>query len=180
MTPAYEWSGRQPASGITGGKGSVPRIILELVSVELVYETHAITTDNEAGVATGWLPENSPSAVTGVRPSWDSDVLITGSRVAYVSDLQRALDTASIAFDGASCPVIPDWRLRECNYGLLNGMPTERLESGRAGAPWWRAGRECGCRSGPAAQRMLSSGPASGAAQASPWWLEAGSSSTSP
>lgn len=26
------------------------------MAVELVYETHSITTDNEAGIATGWLP----------------------------------------------------------------------------------------------------------------------------
>ena len=26
------------------------------VSIELIFETHAITTDNENGVATGWLP----------------------------------------------------------------------------------------------------------------------------
>ena len=24
--------------------------------IELVYETHSITTDNEQGIATGWLP----------------------------------------------------------------------------------------------------------------------------
>jgi len=26
------------------------------MAVELVYETHSISTDNEAGIATGWLP----------------------------------------------------------------------------------------------------------------------------
>jgi hypothetical protein len=26
------------------------------MTVEIVYETHSVTTDNEAGIATGWLP----------------------------------------------------------------------------------------------------------------------------
>ncbi|WP_329159105.1 histidine phosphatase family protein [Streptomyces sp. NBC_01717] len=26
------------------------------MSIEIVYETHATTADNEAGIATGWLP----------------------------------------------------------------------------------------------------------------------------
>jgi hypothetical protein len=26
------------------------------VAVSIVYETHSITTDNEDGIATGWLP----------------------------------------------------------------------------------------------------------------------------
>ena len=26
------------------------------MTVELIYETHSISEDNEAGVATGWLP----------------------------------------------------------------------------------------------------------------------------
>ncbi len=26
------------------------------MTVEIIYETHSITTDNEAGIATGWLP----------------------------------------------------------------------------------------------------------------------------
>ncbi|MFF3956464.1 hypothetical protein ACFYY1_25025 [Streptomyces sp. NPDC001890] len=27
-----------------------------MTSIQLVHETHATTTDNEAGIATGWLP----------------------------------------------------------------------------------------------------------------------------
>ncbi len=27
-----------------------------MTAVEIVYETHSTTTDNEAGIATGWLP----------------------------------------------------------------------------------------------------------------------------
>ena len=29
--------------------------VVEVVAVAIVFATHSITTDNEAGVATGWL-----------------------------------------------------------------------------------------------------------------------------
>lgn len=107
--------------------------------VELVYETHAITTDNEAGVATGWLPGElsergrQTAADLGARRRDD------GIDVVYVSDLRRALATAEIAFRGSSVEVVPDARLRECNYGEFNGMSTQRLEAERSQhveVPW--------------------------------------------
>jgi alpha-ribazole phosphatase/probable phosphoglycerate mutase len=48
------------------------------------------------------------------------------------SDLRRAVETAEVAFAGAATPIIQDRRLRECNYGELNGMPVERFRSERA------------------------------------------------
>lgn len=102
------------------------------MATELVFETHAITTDNETGIATGWLPGRlSPrgrrtAAELGKRRRDD------GIAVAYVSDLERAVDTARIAFKGRTMVVIRDARLRECDYGDLNGMPTERLSAERA------------------------------------------------
>lgn len=93
------------------------------VAIQLVYETHAITTDNEAGIATGWLPGvlsergRVTAAELGARRRDD------GIAAVYVSDLARAVETARIAFDGSGIPVHVDARLRECNYGLLNGSP---------------------------------------------------------
>jgi broad specificity phosphatase PhoE len=49
----------------------------------------------------------------------------------FTSDLRRAVETAEIAFAGSGIPVRADARLRECNYGLLNGMPRERLDAER-------------------------------------------------
>jgi broad specificity phosphatase PhoE len=42
------------------------------------------------------------------------------------------VETARIAFSGRPVPVLCDWRLRECDYGLLNGelsgaVHTDRL-----------------------------------------------------
>jgi broad specificity phosphatase PhoE len=97
------------------------------VRVEIVYETHSTSVDNERGVATGWLDgelsetgrENAREL--GARRRDD------GIAVVYCSDLGRAVETAEIAFGGSGIPVRQDRRLRECNYGELNGMPTARL-----------------------------------------------------
>lgn len=109
------------------------------MAVQLVYETHAITTDNEAGIATGWLPGRlsergrETAAELGARRRDD------GLAAVFVSDLERALETVRIAFEGSSIPVVIDERLRECNYGRLNGMPRAQLEARRAAhvdEPW--------------------------------------------
>jgi 2,3-bisphosphoglycerate-dependent phosphoglycerate mutase len=49
----------------------------------------------------------------------------------FTSDLRRAVQTAEIAFNGSGLAVQQDWRLRECNYGVLNGMRVQELEQGR-------------------------------------------------
>jgi 2,3-bisphosphoglycerate-dependent phosphoglycerate mutase len=94
--------------------------------LELIYETHSTTTDNEAGLATGWLPgELSESgrgqAVELGERRRDADGV-------FSSDLGRALETVAIAFGGKDLPVFYDWRLRECDYGVLNGAPASELE----------------------------------------------------
>jgi broad specificity phosphatase PhoE len=50
----------------------------------------------------------------------------------YVSDLTRAVQTAEIAFGDAEVRIHRDARLRECDYGDLNGMPASEL-TGRRG-----------------------------------------------
>jgi 2,3-bisphosphoglycerate-dependent phosphoglycerate mutase len=89
--------------------------------VAVVFETHSTSEDNEAGIATGWLPgELSPrgreqAALLGERRRND------GLDVVFTSDLRRAVDTAGIAFGGFPLRMVADERLRECNYGELNG-----------------------------------------------------------
>jgi 2,3-bisphosphoglycerate-dependent phosphoglycerate mutase len=103
------------AGGQGDARGAAP------LSVEVVYETHSTTEDNEAGIATGWLPGRlsetgrRQAAELGARRRDD------GLSVVFVPDLRRAVETAEIAFAGSSLPVVEDARLRECNYGDLNG-----------------------------------------------------------
>jgi broad specificity phosphatase PhoE len=101
------------------------------MSVQVVFETHALSEDNERGIATGWfggrLSEAGrvQAARLGKRRSSD-DV-----DVVFASDLNRAVETAQIAFEGSGIPVFLDWRLRECDYGVLNGMPRTQLDAER-------------------------------------------------
>lgn len=97
------------------------------MAVELVYETHSITLDNERGVATGWLPgELSERGRALARELGDRR---RTDRIAcvFTSDLRRAIDTAAIAFAGIPIEIRQDARLRECNYGQLNGAPVSAL-----------------------------------------------------
>ena len=109
------------------------------MSVELVYETHAITTDNEAGIATGWLPGALSDAGRVSAEQLGARRRDDGLAAVHVSDLARAVETARIAFAGSDIAIIEDARLRECNYGRLNGMPRELLDRERArhiDEPW--------------------------------------------
>lgn len=102
------------------------------MSVNLVFETHSLTEDNERGVATGWLEGKLSESgrrlarELGERRRPDSPAAV------FTSDLARALETATIAFGESGVPILNDWRLRECNYGALNGMPSEQLHRERA------------------------------------------------
>jgi broad specificity phosphatase PhoE len=98
------------------------------VAVELVFETHSISVDNERGIATGWLPgELSEEGRRGAKALGErrrDDSLAC----AFTSDLRRAVETAELAFEDSGVELREDVRLRECNYGELNGAPVERLD----------------------------------------------------
>jgi broad specificity phosphatase PhoE len=97
--------------------------------IEVVYETHSTTTDNEAGIATGWregrLSETGRKQARALGERRRDD----GLAVVFTSDLRRAVETAEIAFSGSHIPVRQDSRLRECNYGELNGRPSTELDA---------------------------------------------------
>lgn len=94
--------------------------------LELIYETHSTTTDNEAGIATGWLPGELSAA--GKDEALELGARRREADAVFASDLGRALETVAIAFGGGAVPVFYDWRLRECDYGALNGAPAAELE----------------------------------------------------
>jgi broad specificity phosphatase PhoE len=101
------------------------------MGVDIVFETHATSTDNDAGIATGWL--EGELSETGRRQASELGARHRdGFAAVFTSDLARAVQTAEIAFSGTDVPVHHDPRLRECNYGRLNGMPTSVLERERS------------------------------------------------
>jgi 2,3-bisphosphoglycerate-dependent phosphoglycerate mutase len=93
------------------------------MTIQIVYETHSVTEDNENGIATGWLPGCLSSK--GRLLAQDLGERRRNDRIhaVFTSDLQRSIETAEIAFSGTAIPIFHDWRLRECNYGDLNGRP---------------------------------------------------------
>lgn len=101
------------------------------MAIEVVFETHSTTVDNERGRATGWLPGQLSAQgqlqarQLGQRREDD------GIAAVFSSDLARAAQTASVAFGQSAVPVLLDWRLRECDYGSCNGMPASELHAGR-------------------------------------------------
>ncbi len=101
------------------------------MSIEIVYETHSTTEDNEAGRATGWLPGRLSEQGRAQARELGQRRASDGIAAVFCSDLRRAVETAEIAFGTSGIPVLQDWRLRECDYGALNGMPAADMHAGR-------------------------------------------------
>jgi 2,3-bisphosphoglycerate-dependent phosphoglycerate mutase len=101
------------------------------MAIQVVFETHSTTEDNENGIATGWLPGRlsaqgrEQAAELGRRRADDAIAAV------FSSDLARATETAAIAFGGSGIPVLLDWRLRECDYGELNGSSAADMHAHR-------------------------------------------------
>lgn len=101
------------------------------VSVEVVFETHSLSVDNERGIATGWLEGQLSDEGRLLAAELGSRRRDDGLSEVYTSDLRRAVETAAIAFAETAIPIHVDARLRECNYGSMNGMPVSSLVSER-------------------------------------------------
>jgi 2,3-bisphosphoglycerate-dependent phosphoglycerate mutase len=99
--------------------------------IELVYETHSTTEDNEAGRATGWLPGRLSERGRREARELGRRRAADGIAAVFCSDLGRAVETAAIAFGDTGIPVLHDWRLRECDYGSRNGMPAVEMHAHR-------------------------------------------------
>ena len=98
--------------------------------MDIVFETHATSFDNEAGRASGWQDVDLSPA--GVTQATQLGARYAGVELAavYTSDLRRALRTAALAFGGEPAP-IADPRLRECDYGVMTGEPTAAIDAER-------------------------------------------------
>lgn len=102
------------------------------MTVEIVCESHSTSEDNERGIATGWLPGRLSEQGRRQAAELGSRHRLAQPAVVFASDLYRAVETAQIAFAGTSVPIQLDPRLRECNYGTLNGRPSAVVAGERA------------------------------------------------
>lgn len=91
------------------------------MSVKVIYFVHGTTTDNASKLCSGWKEamlndlgkEQALNLGNVSRERGDKfDVIIT-------SDLKRAIESSNLAFPDYE--KITDSRLRECNYGDLDG-----------------------------------------------------------
>jgi broad specificity phosphatase PhoE len=89
--------------------------------ITLTYFVHGTTTDNEAKLATGWLPGELSEIGAAQSKTLKGQIADRTFDVVFCSDLTRAKQTAEILF--GKDVAIPDARLREANYGDWNGQP---------------------------------------------------------
>ena len=93
------------------------------MSTSVVFETHSITEDNEAGVATGWLPGRLSPRGRELARELGSRRRDDGLSAVFTSDLVRAAETVSVAFGGTGIPVLQDWRLRGATTASSTAVP---------------------------------------------------------
>jgi len=91
------------------------------MSISLNYFVHGTTLDNEKKIAAGW--NDVALSTLGIEHTKEASVETRKLHFDAIicSDLYRAVQTANILFDLDKLPIIYDKRLRECNYGTLNG-----------------------------------------------------------
>lgn len=87
--------------------------------IDLVFFAHGTSTDNEEHRSSGW--HDCVLSTLGEQQTIKAreDLLFKSFDAYYSSDLIRARQTANILFPQKK--IIFDTRLRECNYGQLNG-----------------------------------------------------------
>ena len=95
--------------------------------MKIYFAAHSTTKDNEAHLSSGW--KDVELSELGVRQSIALKEQPKDQKfdVVFCSDLKRAHDSAKLAWEGIY-EIIPDARLRECNYGTLNGASSDIVE----------------------------------------------------
>ena len=90
------------------------------MSVKIIYFVHGTTLDNLEHKATGWL--HGTLSAKGIFQSFSLKKIININEIDLVisSDLKRAILSAENIFKGEK-EILHDERIRECNYGFLNG-----------------------------------------------------------
>lgn len=95
--------------------------------MKITFFAHGTTTDNQDKRSSGW--NDVELSELGIQQSKDLGPLTEHIKfdAIYTSDLVRAVDSARLSW-GDSYPTHQDDRLRECNYGDLNGEKSEIVE----------------------------------------------------
>ncbi len=96
--------------------------------IEIIFEAHGTTYDNEAKLSSGWY--DVELSELGKRQAKELGERYKDEHIdaVFSSDLQRSYKTAEIAFARKNMPIIKDKRLRECDYGDSTRHPSEEVE----------------------------------------------------
>ncbi len=97
------------------------------MTVNIAYFVHGTTTDNEQHISSGW--KDVELSELGIQQSKELREKTQDMKfdAVFCSDLKRAHDSAKLTWEGIY-PIISDVRLRECNYGKLNGASSDIVE----------------------------------------------------
>lgn len=83
-------------------------------------------------MASGWAHSRLSALGCEEARALGARRLNDGIETVFSSDLRRAVETAEIAFTGSDVPLLLDWRLRECDYGLETQAPVARHHAERS------------------------------------------------
>lgn len=116
------------------------------MAVTIWLVTHSTSEANDAGLAAGLI--DSPLSALGrqqaaeLRARYaavDGGPTVASVDAVVTSSLQRARDTAAIAFEGLPLIVTADARLVECDFGSWSGRPRAQVDGARLAhieVPW--------------------------------------------
>lgn len=97
------------------------------MTVNITYFVHGTTVDNQNNISSGWsdveLSELGREQSIKLKDQIDRKIF----DIVFCSDLKRAVESAKLTFE-EMVPIKIDARLRECNYGQLNGNKSEIVE----------------------------------------------------
>src|SRR5438094_5872580 len=96
------------------------------MAIDVVFETHSTSEDNERGRASGWAHSQLSAAGREQAQRLGDRRRLDNLAAVFSSDLRRAVETAEIALGDAGIPLLLDWRLRECDYGDETQAPVEK------------------------------------------------------
>jgi len=96
--------------------------------VNIIFEAHGTTFDNEEHISSGWF--DVELSLLGKKQSIEMGKRYKDKAIdlVYCSDLKRSYNSAEIAFGGRDIEIVRDKRLNECNYGDLNHRPSAKVD----------------------------------------------------
>ena len=97
------------------------------MSVKIIYFVHGTTLDNIEHKSTGWL--HGDLSEKGIKQSIELKEKINLNEIDLVfsSNYKTAVDSARYTFNNSKV-ILQDKRIRECNYGDLNGKDTSLVK----------------------------------------------------